>query len=54
MEKPQLRILLVEDSIDDAELLVRLIKKGGYPVYYERIDTAKQMVEALTNKQGML
>ncbi|HNR43528.1 MAG TPA: PAS domain S-box protein [Methanofastidiosum sp.] len=51
MEKPQLRILLVEDSIDDAELLVRLIKKGGYPVYYERIDTAKQMVEALTNKQ---
>ncbi|HOI76908.1 MAG TPA: PAS domain S-box protein [Methanofastidiosum sp.] len=51
MEKPQLRILLVEDSVDDAELLARLIKKGGYSVYYERIDTAKQMVEALTNKQ---
>lgn len=51
MEKSQLRILLVEDSVDDAELLVRLIKKGGYSVYYERIDTAKQMVEALTNKQ---
>lgn len=48
---PQLRVLLVEDSVDDAELLIRLIKKGGYPVYYERIDTAKQMVEALTNKQ---
>jgi len=27
MEKSQLRILLVEDSVDDAELLVRLIKK---------------------------
>jgi len=51
MEMPQLRVLLVEDSVDDAELLIRLIKKGGHPVYYERIDTAKQMAEALTNKQ---
>ncbi|MCC7573125.1 MAG: response regulator [Candidatus Methanofastidiosum sp.] len=51
MKKSPLRVLIVEDSEDDAELLVRLIKKGDFNVNYERIDTAKQMVEALTNKQ---
>ena len=49
MDKPQLRILIVEDSVDDAELVVRLIKKGGYSVYHERVDTAQQTRDALKN-----
>ena len=49
MDKPQLRVLVVEDSADDAELVVRLIKKGGYSVYHERVDTAQQMRDALKN-----
>ena len=49
MDKPQLRVLVVEDSADDAELVVRLINKGGYSVYHERVDTAQQMKDALKN-----
>lgn len=51
MDKPRLRVLLVEDSVDDAELIVRLIKKGGYSVYNERIETAKQMRDALKGRE---
>jgi len=50
MDKP-LRVLIVEDSVDDAELLLRLIKKGGYSVYYERICTAKQMEDSLCKSE---
>ena len=51
MENPPLRVLIIEDSEDDAELIVRLIKKGGYNVYYERIQTPEQMKNALDNNQ---
>ncbi|MCC7573241.1 MAG: PAS domain S-box protein [Candidatus Methanofastidiosum sp.] len=51
MDKPRLRVLLVEDSLDDAELIVRLINKGGYSVYHERIETAKKMRDALKNRE---
>lgn len=33
----QLRVLLVEDSEDDALLLIRHLKKGGYDVEYTRV-----------------
>jgi len=48
---PTLRVLIVEDSEDDAELIVRLIRKGGYTVHYERIQAPEQMKNALDNKQ---
>lgn len=34
-----LRLLLVEDDPDDAELVLRAIRKGGYNVDYTRVDT---------------
>jgi hypothetical protein len=35
-----LRVLIVEDSESDALLLVRELKRGGYDLTYERVDTA--------------
>ncbi|MBA4397442.1 MAG: hypothetical protein C0394_08685 [Syntrophus sp. (in: bacteria)] len=49
MSKP-LRVLLVEDSEDDAMLLLRSLRKGGYEPEYERVDTAGAMRKALTEK----
>lgn len=43
----QLRVLVVEDSEDDALLLIRELKKGGYQTEYEQIDTPEAMGEAL-------
>lgn len=42
MRKP-LRILLVEDSEDDALLLLRELRSGGYDPIYKRVDTAPAM-----------
>ncbi|MBA4396012.1 MAG: hypothetical protein C0394_01280 [Syntrophus sp. (in: bacteria)] len=49
MSKP-LRVLLVEDSEDDALLLIRNLKKGGYEPEYERVETAGAMRTALAEK----
>lgn len=46
MGKP-LRVLIVEDSEDDAALLLRELKQGGYDPLYERVDTAAAMIAAL-------
>jgi len=42
-----LRILLVEDSADDARLVLREIQHGGYEVESERVETADAMQSAL-------
>ena len=42
-----LRLLLVEDSSDDAQLIVRTIQRGGYEVEYERVDTQAALQGAL-------
>lgn len=46
MSKP-LRVLIVEDSEDDAELLVRELCRGGYKPQHARVDTAAAMTDAL-------
>jgi two-component system sensor histidine kinase EvgS len=46
MSKP-LRLLLVEDSADDAELLVRLLRRAGYAPAFRRVETAEAMAAAL-------
>ncbi len=47
--KRKLHLLLVEDSQDDALLLVRELRQGGYDVEYERVETAHDMEAALAN-----
>ncbi|HEY6224836.1 MAG TPA: response regulator [Gemmatimonadales bacterium] len=42
-----LRVLLVEDSADDARLLVRQLGTAGYDVTHRRVDTPDAMQDAL-------
>src|SRR6267143_2625619 len=42
-----LSVLIVEDSEDDARLLVRELKRGGYELTQEQVDTAPAMQAAL-------
>jgi PAS domain S-box-containing protein len=43
----QLRVLIVEDQEDDAFLLLRVLRRAGYDLTFERIDTAGAMEVAL-------
>jgi PAS domain S-box-containing protein len=45
-----LRVLIVEDSEDDALLLIRELKQGGYEPLYERVESAETMHVALQEK----
>src|SRR5712691_4999671 len=46
-----LRILMIEDSEDDAALLVRELRRGGYDVSHERVDTPAAMSSALDKQK---
>jgi len=47
----KLHVLIVEDSEDDTIFLMRELRKGGYDVIYERIETAEAMKTSLDQKQ---
>jgi signal transduction histidine kinase len=46
-----LRVLVVEDDPDDAELLIHHLTRCGYHVTHERVETASEMTHALA-RQG--
>ena len=47
------RVLVVEDSEDDAVLLTRELGRGGYdPLLLERVDTSEGMERALREADG--
>lgn len=46
-----LRLLLIEDSEDDAVLVVRELSKAGYAVTSERVDTPEALVAALDRQR---
>lgn len=48
MAKP-LRVLIVEDSEDDAELLLRRIRKGGYDPVFARVETLEQLRRSMSD-----
>ena len=50
MSKP-LRVLVVEDSEDDAYFLIRELKKNGFDPEFERVESGRQMAEALDKKR---
>ncbi|MBI3326006.1 MAG: response regulator [Nitrospinae bacterium] len=45
-----LRVLIIENSEDDAALLLRELRRGGYDPTCERVDTAEAMKAALTKQ----
>ncbi|MBI4771868.1 MAG: response regulator, partial [Chloroflexi bacterium] len=45
-----LRVLIVEDSEDDALLLLRELRRGGYASAYERVETPEAMRAALARQ----
>ena len=49
-----LRILMVEDSADDAELLLRALRRAGYEISYERVETPAAMQAALNQPEWNL
>ena len=46
-----LRVLIVEDSEDDAVLLVRELRRGGYEPVFKRVETPESMKEALEKEK---
>ena len=46
-----LRVLVVEDSPDDADLVLHELRRGGYEPEFERVETAAAMDSALQEKQ---
>ena len=47
VRRAPLRVLLVEDSEDDALLILRELRRGGYEPEYERVETSEAMERAL-------
>ncbi len=47
----RLHLLIVEDSGDDAQLMVRTIEHGGYDVEFERVQTEAELRRALESEQ---
>jgi signal transduction histidine kinase len=47
MNKKPLNALIIEDNEDDALLMARHLRRAGFDLYYERVDTADAMKTAL-------
>jgi two-component system, cell cycle sensor histidine kinase and response regulator CckA len=45
-----LRVLVVEDSVDDTFFIVRELQRGGFNVSFERVETYAAMAEALEGR----
>jgi signal transduction histidine kinase len=50
IETAPLNVLIVEDSEEDADLIVLELKRGGFEPVYRRVDTAEAMAKALTER----
>ena len=46
----QLRVLLIEDSENDAELLLRELRRGGYAPEFERVEKPEELDDALARQ----
>jgi PAS domain S-box-containing protein len=52
--KNSLRVLIVEDSEFDAQIMVNLLRKGGYVVTFERVENAEDMRAKLESRSWHL
>src|SRR5580658_122584 len=44
-----LRVLIVEDNADDAELMIHSLQRGGLEPIWERVETADELARALAS-----
>lgn len=49
-QKKTIRVLLVDDSSDDRELILMNLRRGGYDPDYLSVDTKKEFIEALDSQ----
>jgi CheY-like chemotaxis protein len=49
-----LRVLIVEDSADDAELVLRKLRRGGFEPSLERVETAEDFAAALQREWDVI
>lgn len=49
-----LNLLIVEDSQDDAELLLRELQRGGYEVQWQRVETEPEFLAQLKNPLDLI
>ena len=49
-----LRVLIIEDSPDDALLLTRSLERAGYDVAQQRVDTEEALRAALTRPWDLI
>ena len=45
------RVLIAEDSEDDALLIIRELRRGGYTPHMRRVDSAPDMQSALAEQE---
>lgn len=45
-----LRVLIIEDSDDDAFLMVRELERAGYNLSYRRVETAAALADAIASQ----
>ena len=46
-----LHVLIIEDSVEDTDLLVRDLRRGGYEPSFQRVDTPEDLSDALANRE---
>jgi PAS domain S-box-containing protein len=51
IKNKSLRVLIIDDSENDALLIISALKKGGYNPLYERVETAASMKKSLREKR---
>jgi PAS domain S-box-containing protein len=47
----KLAILLIEDNVSDAELVLRILKKSEYAITWQRVETADELKDALLTRR---
>lgn len=51
IDKTPIRVLVIENSADDTELIIDHLQQAGFDVLHERVETADEMTAALREKQ---
>ena len=52
MHKQALRVLIIDDSDDDARLIGRALHRAGFEIDWVRVDTGSEIAAALADERG--